>query len=665
MNLQAWPVQPGQLVVLVPAATAVLMVLLARRSNAVNFAIAILGALLGLGAAGLLAAQAARGPLPADLPTIGALPVGPGIAIPLRLHIDHIAVLVTGAVAIVSLTVQAFARWYLFHDPRYRQFAATVALFTAAMQLVVVSDDVLLTLVGWELMGWCSYLLIGHDSEREKARRAAYKAFLVTRFADAPFVVGIAALAVVAQTTSIRAIVQHWSALSGSLTLTAALICIICGVAGKSAQVPFQDWLPDAMEGPTPASALIHAATMVAAGTIVLARFAPLLAGNGTARLVLAISAGLSTVFAAALAFCQHDLKRLLAWSTVSQVGLMLLAIAALRPGVTPDLAVLHLLSHAAFKALLFLVVGWLAVLTGSTVVERLSGAVTDHPRTRRLVAAGLLALAGVPPTMGFVSKDLIVDEALRSAADRDAASVVAALALIIVVPLTAAYAMRAWLVLTHRTVSERYQELDVIDDSRSVREVGLAEMLREAEPVDAHGHALEPAPAPDPEPVDDSPRPPIPTRGLLWVLALVAVFGGVLILSPWLTVDYLHPNWWIVASALMAMAAAAILVRAMALRTVYGDAAARLPRYVRSVASRGLDLDRVYVALVATPVLALARVVARLDGAGERGVAALPGAAERFGRWSETKHRRTPTTGLVAVALGVLVIGLLGVTLW
>ncbi|WP_265445709.1 NADH-quinone oxidoreductase subunit L [Flexivirga meconopsidis] len=665
--------QPSHLVVLLPAAVSVLILVLTRRSARGAFVIAAIGGLLGLLAAAALLAQQARGGAVADPRTIGELKVGPALAVPLRLQVDRLMVLVAVAVALVSLVVQVFARWYLYSDPRYRQFAATVGLFTAAMQLVVLSGDVLLILVGWELMGWCSYLLIGHESERAKARRASYKAFLVTRIADAPFAIGLAVLALGARSTSIPQIVQHWqsAAADHGTALTAALLCVICAVAGKSAQVPFQDWLPDAMEGPTPASALIHAATMVAAGTVVLAKLVALLELSGTARVVLTIVASVSMVGAAVLAFCQHDLKRLLAWSTVSQVGLMLLGLAVLPVREPADLGISHLLSHAMFKALLFLLIGWLSVLVGGTIVERQSGALSKHLAVRWLVGIGLLALAGVPPLVGFVSKDLIVDEAARRGVDGDVSARIAFVALVCVVALTAAYTTRMWLILVHRTGRQRVVVREAVEDSYDIRDVGIVEMLAGSPQVDVHGRPLrrdEPMP-PVVDDDDDGPLPePQPGAGArtgLQLLAILSIVGGALIFSPMLEVDWENANLWLIGASLVLMAAVALLVRLMSIGTVYGDAAARLPLPLRSSASRGFDVDAGYVGLVARPVVALARGVARLEGGLDRGVQALPALVTRVAGAGFRLHTRRPTSGLVAVALGVVLVGLMGVIWW
>lgn len=666
-QLRDWPVQPAALIVLLPALAATLNVVLVRKARVPAFVLASLGALAALVAAGLVLAAQLRGTGVALPHTIGSLPLEPALRVPLQLRVDRFSALLVVTVAVVSLVVQLFTRWYLREDPRYAGFAATVGLFTAAMQLVVLSDDILLTIVGWELMGWCSYLLIGHDSERERARRAAYKAFLVTRLADAPFAIGLVLLATGAHSTAITAIVRYWTS-QPSTFLSAGMIAVIIGVAGKSAQVPFQDWLPDAMEGPTPASALIHAATMVAAGTVVLARLLPLLEASSSARLTLVICAGLSTVFAGILAYAQTDLKRLLAWSTVSQVGLMLLGLAILPTGKGPDLALNHLVSHAMFKALLFLVFGWLSVLVGGTVAARMSGATRLHPATRALVAIGLLSLAGVPPMAGFVSKDLIIDEAATRAVAGDAVARIAFAALVASVVLTTAYCMRAWLVIDHRSVVERHAALDIVDDSVSVQEVGIVEMFVTSAQVDRKGHEVDVEPAPPPlieeDAVEPALMPDAAARSGLQVLALLAAIGGLVVGTPLLTVDWQHPTWALMAATLLLMTAVALVVRTQSLGTPFGDAAHRLPRQFRLSADRGFGVDSLYVGLGGS-VLALARLVATGERSLDAGVRSSATGVRGLAISGQRLQNGTPTAGLVAIALGILLVGLIGISLW
>lgn len=648
----------AQATVLAPALAAVLGLWLGHGSRRATYVVSILGGLLTLAAATWLLVQVTRHGTVNET-TIGPLPVGDQLRIPLQLHVPGWAAVVAVAVAVVSLAVQAFARWYLDMDPRYQRFAATVALFTAAMLLVVLSGDVLLTLAGWELMGWCSYLLIGHESERQKARRAAQKAFLVTRVADAPFTIALVGLAVHARTTSINAIVGLPPA-----SVTALLVLLVIGVAGKSAQVPFQDWLPDAMEGPTPASALIHAATMVAAGTVVLTQLHVLVAGCRPALLTLAVLAAVSVVLASVLALLQHDLKRLLAWSTVAQVGIMLLGIVVQPATGATQLGIMQLLGHAMFKALLFLMIGWAAVLAGGTIVERISGVAWRRTELRRRLGIGLLALAGVPPLVGFVSKDLIVDESARQmAVTRELAPTIALVALVIAVPLTAAYCARAWLVLTHPTAVERHTYYDLVEDSETVQDVGLIELLETTAPLGEMPESeFEPATPYDEEAADLTDA----GRFGLWVLAFLSIVGGLVFFTPALGhLELAGISPLLVAGGLVAIAAAGLLMRAMSVRTVWGDPMSRVPAWLRGTASRGLDVDRAYTTLVATPVLQLSAAVRRLEEYLDRAIGSLAGCAAWLGDRSERLHDRSPSRAIAGIAVGVLVVCFLGVGLW
>ncbi|MDQ2795975.1 MAG: NADH-quinone oxidoreductase subunit L, partial [Actinomycetota bacterium] len=394
-----------------------------------------------------------------SVPTFGPLATGE-LAMPLDLLADRTSAVIAVAVGIVGLAVQVFSIWYLRDDPRYAVFSATVSLFLAGMLLVVQSSDLVLTLVGWEVMGWCSYLLIGHTNARESARRAAYKAFLVTRVADIGFVLGLVILASGARSTDLTTVISHWGGSTGQATalftstspaLTAALVLLLVGVAGKSGLVPFHDWLPDAMEGPTPASALIHAATMVAAGTYVVARLHPLYAIDDTSRTVLGVLAAVTMLWAGALAFAQSDVKRMLAYSTLSQVAIMISTLAfSLFPGHAPDAALGHLVSHAMFKSLLFLAIGWLSVLGGGTAFVALRGRARGRGALQWSIAIGLAAVAGVPPLVGFFSKEGVFTVAQDSLGGRDGGlALFLVVALLGTIVLTAAYCTRAWLLLT------------------------------------------------------------------------------------------------------------------------------------------------------------------------------------------------------------------------
>ncbi|MEU4239539.1 NADH-quinone oxidoreductase subunit L [Actinoplanes sp. NPDC026619] len=344
------------------------------------------------------------------------------------------------AVGVVALFVQIYSIAYLHDDPRYAPYAAQVSLFTGAMLLVVTSGDLIGMLVGWEVMGACSYLLIGHDRRLPEAPAAAVKAFLVTRVGDVGFLLGIALLAVDAGTTRISVVLTHDYSHG---TLTAALLLILAGVAGKSAQFPLHTWLPDAMAGPTPISALIHAATMVAAGVYVVFRMYPLYEQSPAALAVLGVAASITILLGALSATAQDDLKRVLAWSTVSQIGYMTGALAV----GSPAAALFHLLTHAAFKALLFLAAGAVIHAVGTNYLSRMGGLREHMPVTFWSFVVGLGALAGLPPLAGFWSKENVLAAAAHATDGGGPAPVWVAwlvwLAALFAIALTAWYATR------------------------------------------------------------------------------------------------------------------------------------------------------------------------------------------------------------------------------
>jgi NADH-quinone oxidoreductase subunit L len=656
--------QAARLVVLAPFLAAILGLFVARHRLASAF-IASTGAVVSLLAGSYVLYAVHHGPVTPEVSTFGALPLGQ-LQMPLHLLVDDLSAVVVVGVAIVGLAVQLFSKWYLHDDDRFGVFVASVSLFLAAMLLVVLSGDLVLTLIGWEVMGWCSYLLIGHNSRLESARRAATKAFLVTRIADLAFVIGLIILAAGPSTTSIRGVIAHWSGVPGT-TLTAAFLCLLCGIAGKSAQFPFHDWLPDAMEGPTPASALIHAATMVAAGTFVLARLFPIFVLADPARLVLAVITAVTMVGAGVLAFGQSDIKRLLAYSTVSQIAMMLSALAVVPASTGAGPAVLHLLSHAMFKALLFLSVGWLSVLVGGTSAVAMSGGVRHHKELKLPIAIGLLALAGVPPLVGFVSKEYVLGAAYDNVSESgSAAGWIVLVALGVTVALTAAYCTRAWLVLTHLNPEDEAIRQAAIHESRSVEDVSLTEMF--TEPARGTGTASSPPPgvpavgagsAHEHAPIHGSARVSVS------ILAFLAVVGGSIIFTPLVPVKP-HITLWLAVASVLVILSAGLAVRRIAPLDGIGDAADRLLGARRmAMFDKGFGADGVYVAVV-SPVFKLARVVVSGDrqviDAYVRGTVV---ATRWAGVAGERAHTRKPSSYLVWLLLGFLAVGVTGVTLW
>ncbi|MCX5204884.1 NADH-quinone oxidoreductase subunit L [Streptomyces sp. NBC_00237] len=371
------------------------------------------------------------------------------VPIDLALHIDGFAALVAVLVTVVATCVQVYSTAYLRDDPRYASYAALVSLFTSAMLLVVYSGDLMVLLVGWEIMGICSYFLVGHYWETPEARAASLKAFLVTKLGDVPFLFGLFALAADAGTFRITGILD--AVATGGLdhpTLIALLL--IAGVAGKSAQFPLHTWLPDAMAGPTPVSALIHAATMVAAGVYFVARLLPVFAASAAAMTVLAVTAAVTMVGSALAALAQDDIKRVLAYSTIGQLGYMTGALAVGDRGA----AVFHLLSHGAFKALLFLGAGVIIHAAGTNslaAMSRMGGLPKRIPDAYWTMTIALLALAAIPPFAGFFSKEAVLVAAEHTALGDSATSPSGAGWIVLIsglltALLTAAYATRLWL---------------------------------------------------------------------------------------------------------------------------------------------------------------------------------------------------------------------------
>ncbi|GAA2940497.1 MULTISPECIES: NADH-quinone oxidoreductase subunit L [Streptomycetaceae] len=375
------------------------------------------------------------------------------VPIDLALHLDGFAVLVAVLVGLVATCVQIYSTAYLRDDTRYTSYAALVSLFTSAMLLVVYSGDLMVLLVGWEIMGICSYFLVGHYWETPEARAASLKAFLVTKLGDVPFLIGLFALAADTGTFRITGILA--AVTNGGLdhpTLIALLL--LAGVAGKSAQFPLHTWLPDAMAGPTPVSALIHAATMVAAGIYFVARLLPVFAASGAALVVLAVMAAVTMIGSGLAALAQDDIKRVLAYSTIGQLGYMSGALAVGDRGA----AVFHLISHGAFKAVLFLAAGVVIHAAGTNslaAMSRMGGLTQRIPDAYWTMTVALLALAAIPPFAGFFSKEAVLVAAEHTAlGDRDIAPAAAGwtvlVAGLLAAVLTAAYATRLWL-LTFR----------------------------------------------------------------------------------------------------------------------------------------------------------------------------------------------------------------------
>ena len=346
--------------------------------------------------------------------------------IDLGVLIDPISVMMLVVITTVSLLVHIYSLGYMKGDEGFSRFFAFLSLFTFSMLGLVVATNIFQMYMFWELVGLSSYLLIGYYYTKPSAVAAAKKAFIVTRFADLGFLIGILFLSYTTGTFDFISLNENASVFAqaapigfmGLSVLTWALILIFIGGAGKSAMFPLHIWLPDAMEGPTPVSALIHAATMVVAGVFLVARLFPLFnAVDAIALEIVAIIGGLSSLFAAIIACTQVDIKRVLAFSTMSQIGYMMLALGVSGMGEEGTgfmASMFHLFTHAMFKALLFLGAGSIIHAVHSNNITEMGNLRKYLPITHITFLIACLAIAGIPPFSGFFSKDEILVAAMN-----------------------------------------------------------------------------------------------------------------------------------------------------------------------------------------------------------------------------------------------------------
>jgi NADH-quinone oxidoreductase subunit L len=338
--------------------------------------------------------------------SVNWIDLGAGGSFSIGVYIDGLAAVMLVVVCFVSLMIQLYSGGFMEGDPRFAWYYAVLNLFTASMLVLVLAPNFIELYVGWELVGLCSYLLIGHWYEKPSARDAALKAFIVTRIGDAALFIAIIIFWARTGTTSFEGISEAAQAgfIGGSL-FTAAVVLVFVGAVGKSAQFPLHVWLPDAMEGPTPVSALIHAATMVAAGVYLVARTYDIFVQSEQAMLVVAYVGGFTALMAATMALVKKDIKRVVAYSTVSQLGYMMLGL-----GIGSYTAgIFHLYNHAFFKALLFLSAGSIIHAMDSYNLFDMGGLRRRMPITFWAMVIAGLSLAGIFPFAGFWSKDAIV----------------------------------------------------------------------------------------------------------------------------------------------------------------------------------------------------------------------------------------------------------------
>ena len=348
--------------------------------------------------------------------TAGAWIAAAGLEIPFNFYLDPLSGVMTLVVTGVGLLIHIYAAGYMHSEGGYYRFFAYMNLFLFFMLTLVLAGNYLLAFVGWEGVGLCSYLLIGFYFRKDDAADAGKKAFLVTRIGDFGFLLAVLLLYWTFGSLNFSQVLPAAAGFAvetdGTGPLTLICLLLLMGAAGKSAQVPLYVWLPDAMLGPTPVSALIHAATMVTAGVYIIARSGPIYVHAPEAMFVVAVVGGVTALYAATIGVVQNDIKRVLAYSTISQIGYMVMACGV----AAYSAAIFHLVTHAFFKALLFLGAGSVIhAMGGEQDIRRMGGLKKSLPRTYWTFLAACLALAALWPFAGFFSKDLILWEAYAS----------------------------------------------------------------------------------------------------------------------------------------------------------------------------------------------------------------------------------------------------------
>jgi NADH-quinone oxidoreductase subunit L len=541
----------------------------------------------------------------------------------LNLRADALSSMMLVMITFIATFIAVYSIGYMDGDPGYPRFFAAVSGFVGAMTTLVLGDNFLVMFAGWEGVGLCSYLLIGFWFYKPSAAAAARKAFLVTRIGDVGLLLGILLLWMLYGSVdygTVLGTVEKELALGNpnATLLFAAALLLFCGAAGKSAQFPLHVWLPDAMEGPTPVSALIHAATMVTAGVYLVARCTPIFMAAPDAQLVVACLGGTTMLLAALIALTQNDLKRVLAYSTLSQLGYMFLSLGcAVKIGSDKSLvtfavtaAMFHLFTHAFFKALLFLGAGSVMHSMGHVIdMRRFSGLRKVMPITHQTFLCGALALAGFPLLSGFWSKDEILDAAYKASQEGPYASVYFALLVAAVgtAGLTAFYTFRAYF-------KTFWGELKVPEEA-----------FHHGHGHDDHGHGSHG----HHEPKASHESPLVMTVPLM-VLAVFAVAVGLLLGPTHLFAHFLEktPGWPHPAEAklnypLMAIGTAVVLAGLALAWLMYVKSPALPAQLARAaplayrVSQDKFMIDEIYAGAIVKPAEGLANVARGVDAGG------------------------------------------------
>ncbi|HWG16755.1 MAG TPA: NADH-quinone oxidoreductase subunit L [Acidobacteriaceae bacterium] len=552
----------------------------------------------------------------------GAWIAVPGFHADFSLSVDHLTLIMLGVVTGVGFLIHLYSVGYMAHEEGYWRFFAYLNLFMFFMSVLVLAANFLLLFVGWEGVGLASYLLIGFYFKKTSAANAGRKAFVVNRIGDFGFLLAmfllIAHFGSLDFSTVFSTVGAHPEWL-GVRFLTAICLLLVLGAAGKSAQIPLYVWLPDAMEGPTPVSALIHAATMVTAGIYMVARCHLLFDRSPAALAVVAIIGALTAIFAASIGMVQHDIKRVLAYSTVSQLGYMFLAcgVGAYTAGI------FHLLTHAFFKALLFLAAGSVIhALSGEQDMRNMGGLRKRISITFWTMSAGVFAIAGIPPFAGFFSKDEILFRAFNSPGPLGKALWIVGL---ITAGMTSFYMFRLWFKTFFGEL--RFEEATLESHGAAVHAHADTKLTMVAGHDDSHTHAVH--------------KSPWIMLFPLVILAILSVIGGWVGIPGHSAIEgFLDPVFAsapiggelpavATSSALeLTLAIASVLVALLGLYIAWlfycrkpgtADALAQRFRSAYSLVSNKYWIDEIYHAFLVTPLLMFTRGIVELIF--ERGV--------------------------------------------
>ncbi len=397
-----------------------------------------------------------------------------------NLKVDSLTAVMLVLVTTVSALVHIYSIEYMSHDKHIPRFMSYLSLFTFSMLMLVTSNNFMQMFFGWEGVGLCSYLLIGFWYKKDSARAAAIKAFVVNRVGDFAFILGIFTIYYVFKTLAfdeifslIPSIIGNKLNLLGFEVNSITLICILLfiGAMGKSAQFGLHTWLPDAMEGPTPVSALIHAATMVTAGIFLVARMSPLYEHSLVARDMVTLVGGFTALFAATIAITQNDIKRIIAYSTCSQLGYMFFACGVSAYGA----GIFHLLTHGFFKALLFLCAGSVIhAMSNEQDIRKMGGIYKKIPFTYVMMLIGTIAIVGFPPFSGYFSKDMILESAYAVGSKGNKIAMFAFISGLITAVLTSFYSWRLIFVTFHGVSRADEKVLSHIHESPKMMTIPL-----------------------------------------------------------------------------------------------------------------------------------------------------------------------------------------------